>query len=86
MLHLLETLQGLAPNPLGGRIRRDFLWVLRLQLLKAAEKAVVFIVGHCRVVQHIVAVAGCAEDLPQFLHFAFVIHSSLLFWLSSFFL
>ena len=74
VLHLLEALQGRAAHPLGGRVRRDLLRVLRLQLLQAAEEPVVLVVLHGRIVQHVVAVARLIEGVPQGFHFAFVVH------------
>ena len=61
MGHLGKALQGRAPYPLGGRIRGDLLGVLRFQLLQTAQKAVVFVVLHGGIVQHIVAVALCVD-------------------------
>ncbi len=74
VLHLPEALQGRAPHPLGGGVGGDLLRVGRLQLLQAAEEAVVLVVRHGGIVQHIVAVTRLTEGSPQIVHFTFVIH------------
>ena len=52
--YLLELGQRLTAHTLGGRIRRDLLRVLCLQILESAELVVIVVVRHLRRVLHIV--------------------------------
>ena len=84
--HVLQTLQrhGMfyrgelgqrrPSHPLGGRIRRDLLRVLPLQILQAAQQAVIFKVRDDRRILYVVAIAVCVQLVPELLHFLFVVH------------
>jgi len=63
----LEFCQGLATNPLGGRIRCHQLRVEFFQLEEFPEKLVVFAVRYQRVIQLVIAVRMEVDLLPQLL-------------------
>jgi hypothetical protein len=66
MPHLGEAGERLAADPLSGRVRGHELRMSRLDLLKFAEKGVVFGVGDLRTVEDVVAVFMVADQGPQF--------------------
>ena len=75
--HLLKGVQGLAPHPLGGGVRRDQLRVSRLQLLQLPEHPVVLKIGDGGVIQYIVVVVVLVQLLAQPLRQRFLVHIDL---------
>ncbi len=59
--HLGEARRRCGPDPLGGRIGGREVGMLGLDLLQAAQPAVVVGIGHARLVEHVVAVVGVVE-------------------------
>ena len=74
MGHLFKFGQRASADALGGRIRRDLLWMRGLQLLQAAQHMVILIIGDGGLIQNIVAVAMGVQGVPQLLHFFTVVH------------
>ena len=62
---LAKPSSALAAHALGGRIGRQQLGVLRLQLLQFAEQLVVLGVRDLRLVQHVVAMRVVMQQLAQ---------------------
>ena len=71
MADLLELVERLPADPLGGRVRRLELRVLALPVLEPPHQAVEFGVGNLRVVKHIVTVLVVSNLLAQFFHLFF---------------
>ena len=78
--HRLELRQRHAAHALRGRVRRDLLGVLLLQIGQLALEHIVFIVADARLVEHIVAVRVCVERVAQLLYAFLVVHGVLPFY------
>jgi len=65
--HLGELLARPRPDAPGGRVGRDQIRVVRLELLQLAEEAVVLGVAEGGSVEDVVAVARVAELAPELL-------------------
>jgi hypothetical protein len=61
----------LAPHALGGRIGRDKLRILGLQLLKPAHQFVKLEVGDFRVIQDVVPILVVADIISELFNFFF---------------
>ena len=62
---LVELVERLAPDSLGGRVRGEQLGVLRLEIAQLVQQSVVLDVRDLGVVEDVVAVAVVLELLPQ---------------------
>ena len=78
--HRLELRQRHAAHALRGRVWRDLLGVLLLQICQLALEHIVFIVADARLVEHIVAVRVCVERVAQLLYAFLVVHGVLPFY------
>ena len=65
VLHRREPARGRGAHAVGGRVRRDQRRIVSLELLQLAHQLVVLGIRHARVVEHVVAVVGVVQPLPQ---------------------
>src|ERR1700690_4022792 len=68
MRYLDESLARLPPNALRGRIRRDQLRVLRLQILQMLHQLVEIEIADFRLVYHVVQIFVAADLLAESLN------------------
>ena len=79
MLHLPESADSLAANPLGGRIGADKLRMSFFQVFQLPQKMVIFKIGHSGVIKDVIAVIGLRQEFCQFRDSLFCFHVSLRF-------
>ena len=75
MANLLECLQRLPPHPLGGRIRRNQLRMLLLELLKLSQQHIIFVVRDDGGVQVVIPVVPLVERPTVLLKLCLNVHT-----------
>ena len=71
MLRLHETFAGFAADALGGRIGRDQLGMLGLELFQLVHELIEFSVRDFRIVEHVVAIFVVADFVAEGVDFLF---------------
>jgi hypothetical protein len=69
--NLEELLRRLAPDTLGGRIRRDQLGVFAFELLQSLDQLVEFKVRNLRLVPNVIEKLVATDLFAQFLYLFF---------------
>ncbi len=79
VLHADESFPRLCTNPLSRRVRRNPIWMARLNVLQLPHEEIVVVVTDLWFVQHVVTMVVVPDELLQFVepcHLIYLVHSA----------